>query len=316
MTNNFGVDKEYELGLVQTWNVDVSRQFDRAWNVGAGYTHTRGSSLDILRAPNRDADGVRIEGVQPFVWQSSEGSSVLDSATFRLQRPAVRGIGGQISYTIARSRDNAPSIGGGGGTAVVAQNDQDLEAEWGLSNFDRRHRVTANVNVQLPFGENRAWLSNGGPWAALLENWRLTASFTAESGTPLTARVQAGARDAAQGTNGARRADYVGGPVGLADPTTDEFFNTSVFATPAGGAFGTSPRNIIVGPGSRQLDAQLARDVRLGGTRALTIQLRATNVLNLVNYLAVDTAVNSPTFGPVLSVRPRRSVRLNLRFRF
>ena len=36
----------------------------------------------------------------------------------------------------------------------------------------------------------------------------------------------------------------------------------------------------------------------------------------MVNYAAIDTRVNSPTFGQVLSVRPMRSVQLNLRFRF
>ena len=56
--------------------------------------------------------------------------------------------------------------------------------------------------------------------------------------------------------------------------------------------------------------------MRLGGNRAITIQLRATNLLNLVNYTSVDTYVNSPTFGQVLNVRPMRSAQLNLRFRF
>jgi hypothetical protein len=36
----------------------------------------------------------------------------------------------------------------------------------------------------------------------------------------------------------------------------------------------------------------------------------------MVNYTNVDTYVNSPTFGQVLSVRPMRSAQLNLRFRF
>lgn len=130
-TNNYGVDKDYVLGRVQTWNVDVNRNLGVAWTVGDNYTHTRGSSLDIVRAPNRDADGLRIPGVQPFTWQSAEGSSILNSSSFRLQRRPVRGIGGQVSYTLAKSRDNAPSIGGGGGAAVVAQNDQDLEGDGG-----------------------------------------------------------------------------------------------------------------------------------------------------------------------------------------
>lgn len=315
-TNTYGVDRDYVLGRVQTWNVDLSRNIRRVWNASAGYTRTTGANLDIVRAPNRGPEGLLIDGVQPFLWQAAEGSSVLNSATFRLQRRQARGLGGTLTYTLARSRDNAPSIGGGGGSAVVAQNEQDLDAEWGRSNFDRRHRLQANVQVDLPFGPNRRWLNGGGPWAAVFENWRVTTTFLSESGTPLTPRVQGAGRDVSQGLNGALRADYTGGPVTLAAPTIDRFFDTSVFSVPAAGLFGSSPRNVIVGPGTRQLDAQVSRDVALGGTRAVTIQVRASNLLNTANWAAVDTFVSSPTFGQVLSVRPMRSAQVNLRFRF
>ena len=73
---------------------------------------------------------------------------------------------------------------------------------------------------------------------------------------------------------------------------------------------------MIIGPGSQQLNAQFSRDVRMGGNRAITLQLNATNLLNMVNYATVDTVVNSPTFGQVLSVRPMRSMQFNMRFRF
>ena len=90
----------------------TSRQ---VWNVGAGYTHTRGSSLDILRAPNRGPDGLRIEGVQPFLWQSSEGSSVLHAGDVpRCGAGRSKASAAASTYTLARSRDNASSIGGGG----------------------------------------------------------------------------------------------------------------------------------------------------------------------------------------------------------
>ena len=36
---------------------------------------------------------------------------------------------------------------------------------------------------------------------------------------------------------------------------------------------------MIVGPGSRLLNAQLARDVRLGGTRSVGVQVNAANLL-------------------------------------
>jgi hypothetical protein len=251
--------------------------------------------------------------VQPFLWQTSEAASRLHSATVRLRRRAANGFGGGIDYTLARSRDNASTIGGG---TVVAQNDQNLAAEWGLSSFNRLHQLSANLNLALPFGENRRWLASGGFWASALENWTASVTFTAQSGTPLTARVLSASSDAARGVNGTLRADYTGAAIGLANPTVDHYFNTAAFAVPSPGTFGTAGRNMIIGPGSRDLSAQFSRDVRLGGTRTLSIQLRANNLLNLVNYAAVDTVVNSPSFGQVTAVRPMRSAQLVFRFRY
>jgi hypothetical protein len=313
-TNNYGVDKNYALGLVQTWNADMSKDVRQVWNLGAGYTETRGASLDIVRAPNRGASGLRIPGVQPFLWQTAEGSSVLHAATFRASRRPVKGVGGGVTYTLAKSRDNASSIGGGG--TNVAQDDQNLAAEWGLSSFDRRHQLSANTNIELPFGPNRRWLAQPGLRQSLLRDWRFTTTYTWQSGTPYTPRVTGAVSDVARGTNGTLRADYTGAAISLADPTIDRFFNTSAFTVPAAGTFGSASRNMIIGPGSKQLNAQLARDVRLGGNRVMSLQLNTNNLLNMVNYAALDTVVNSPTFGKILSVRGMRSTQLNLRFRF
>jgi len=85
---------------------------------------------------------------------------------------------------------------------------------------------------------------------------------------------------------------------------------------PLAGTFGSAGRNIITGPGTRQLNAQVARDLRYGRSHAVTLAVSATNLLNDVNFAAVDTYVNSPTFGQVLSVRPLRSMQLNIRFRY
>jgi hypothetical protein len=313
-TNNYGVDKNYGLGVVQTINTDFSREVRQVWSLGAGYTETHGASLDIVRAPNRGASGLRIPGVQPFLWQTSEGSSVLHAATFRVSRRPVKGIGGGVTYTLAKSRDNASSIGGGG--TNVAQDDQNLAAEWGLSSFDRRHQVSANTNVELPFGPNRRWLSQPGLRQSLLRDWRFTTTFTWQSGTPYTARFTGAVEDVARGTNGTLRANYDGQPISLDHATIDQFFNTSAFSVPPTGTFGTASRNLIIGPGSKLLNAQISRDLRLGGTRVVTLQLNGTNLLNMVNYAGIDTVVNSPTFGQVFSVRPMRSMTLNVRFRY
>ena len=124
--------------------------------LGAGYTGTRGLSLDMVRAPNRGPTGLRIPDVQPFTWQSSEASSQLHAGTFRFSRRPVAGIGAGVSYTLAKSRDNASTLGGG--RTSVAQDDQNLDAEWALSSLrpaapglgEREHRAAVRREPAVP----------------------------------------------------------------------------------------------------------------------------------------------------------------------
>ena len=141
-------------------------------------------------------------------------------------------------------------------------------------------------------------------------------NFTLNSGTPLTPRVTGNAADVARGTNGTLRADYNGQPIAVSDPSVRQFFNISAFTIPPPGTFGDALRNMIIGPGNRQLNANFNRDIRLKRNRTVSLQITASNLLNMVQWAGVDTNANSLTFGQVTSVRPMRSVQLNLRFRF
>jgi hypothetical protein len=311
-TNNFGIDRNYVLGIAHTWNADITRELGM-WTLGAGYVGTKGMNLDMLRAPNRGASGLLIPDVQSFIWQESTGSSLLAAGNFRIRRRPIAGIGFGGSYTLARSRDNTTATGG---SATVAQDDRNLEAEWALSSFDRRHQLSVDAQIELPFGPNRRWLANGGVWASVLEGWSVNTTFTWNSGAPLTPRVSGAAADVARGTNGTLRASYNGQPIELDNPTIEQYFNTSAFTSPLPGEFGNALRNMIIGPGNRQLNASFSRDVRMGRNRTISIQLNANNLLNMVQWSGVDTNVNSLTFGQVTSVRPMRSMTLNLRFRF
>jgi hypothetical protein len=318
--NNYGIERDYVVGTARQAVAGVQRTLFRTYQLSAQYGHTIGSNLEIVRAPNRDADGLRIEGVQPFTWTSSEGRSVLDSVTLQLRKNESRGFGYNVDYTFAKSRDNSPSIGGGagggGGTGNVAQDDQNIDAEWARSGFEQRHRVTVSGNYRFPFGPNERWLRNGGLWAGIAGGWRVSANFSANSGRPQTVTVSGAGRDIASGINGALRADYNGESAAIADPSIDQWFNTAAFSIPAAGEFGSSPRNIIIGPGSKNLNMNFNRQVQLGGNRNLQIQMQVNNLLNLANYSGVDTNVNSPTFGQIRSVSGQRRATLNLRFGF
>ena len=313
-TNTYGIDRAYRLGRVQIWNLDVQRELPHQVIVSAGYTGTRGSTLDIQRAPNRGPSGLRIPGVQPFIWQASDGRSILHSLSTRVRKRMARGVSAGISYTLSKGLDNASSIGGG--ATVVAQNDQDLDAEWGRSSFDRRHTFNADYHVELPWGRGKPWLDNGGMRAHLLGDWSLNGTVIAQSGTPFTPRVTGNFADVARGVNGTLRADYTGERIVLDATSVARFFNTAAFSIPAAGQFGNAGRNIITGPGQFNITMALSKNVSLARNRGVNIRLQANNVFNTVQFSAIDTIVNSPTFGRIIGVRPMRSVQLITRIRF
>src|SRR6185312_7697377 len=285
------------------------------WTVLAGYTGIKGTDLDLLSAPDRGPDGsLLIPGVQPFTWESSAAHSLLNQGNIQLSRKLSHGIGGTASYTLSKSMDDTPSLGGS--STIVAQDPKNPDAEWAPSNFDRRHQFAGNVIWELPFGPGRKWLDNKGAMADAIGGWTATLQFTAQSGTPFTARVCGATTDVAQGTNCSIRADVTGSPIAMSDPTIFNFFNAAAFSTPASGVYGDAARNLIIGPGGHQLNGTLVRTIPLAGNRALTLQINAINLLNTVQWTTLDTDINSPTFGHVLSVKPMRSLTMQMRFRF
>jgi len=314
LTNNYGVDKNYRLGYVQIWNLNVQHELFHNAILNVGYSGSKGTRLDIVRAPNRGPDGLLIADVQPFLWESSEGSSILHAGTVSLRKRMTNGfsIGGR--YTYSKSIDNASSIGGG--AVVVAQNDLDLAAERGLSSFDQRHKLTADFMYELPFGAGRHWLTSPGFAQRLFGAWTWNGDITLASGVPFTARVIGAFSDVARGTSGSLRADYNGAPISISDPGVTEWFNTAAFSIPPSNQFGTAGRNTIEGPGTVLINFALAKTIPLKDMMAFEIRAEASNVFNHANFSGIDTTVNSPTFGQVISVGSMRKLQIYTRFRF
>jgi trimeric autotransporter adhesin len=234
--------------------------------------------------------------------------------TLRLRKRLTDGLAVGGTYTLSKSIDDASSIAGNGGS--VAQNDQDLAAERALSNFDQRHRFQVDFTYELPFGAGKRWLTDGAS-AALFGNWSFNGTLQLASGTPLTPLVVGNISDVARGVNGTLRANDNGQPITISDPSVAEFFNTAAFSLPAPGTFGNAGRNIIIGPGTSNLNLGLTRNINFGqANRGLSIQILASNLLNDVQFASVDTNVNSPTFGYVTGVRAMRRLQILTRFRF
>ena len=314
ITNDYAVNPDYRLGYVQIWNADLQQEVTPTLFFNLGYNGTKGTRLDVLEAPNRSANGVRIPGVQPFLWETSAANSTAESGTLRVRKRLQHGFSMNGTYVFSKAIDNASSIGGG--SMVVAQDAFNISAERGLSNFDQRHRLTADYLVELPFGHGKPWLSKNGPAQAVLGDWQWSGDWTFASGTPFTSRVLGNIADVNRGTNGTLRADLTGQPVALANPTTAEWFNTAAFVEPPTGTFGNARRNSIIGPPTMLFNMAFTKAFPMRDNRSLELRAQASNIFNTPQFGAIDTIVNSPSFGQVTSVGTMRTIQFTMRFRF
>ncbi len=314
VTNSYAVDPNYRMGYVQIWNLNVQREIRPTLVLNLDYTGTKGTRLDIVEAPNRTATGLRIPGVQPFLWETSQGDSIAHAGSVRLRKRLQRGISIGGTYTYSKSIDNASTIGSG--ATVVAQNAFDLAAERGLSSFDQRHKFTADYLWELPFGKGRALLTDKSVLRDVFGDWQWSGDWTIGSGLPFTPRVLGSFTDVNRGTNGTLRADVTGAPVGLSNPGVAEWFNTAAFVAPPQGQFGDARRNSITGPGSVVFNMALTKVIPISDTRMLELRAQAANIFNTPQFTAIDTIVNSPSFGRVIAVGNMRTLTMTARFRF
>ncbi len=314
VTNNFAVNPNYRLGYVQIWNLDIQREFPGAVVMNAGYNGAKGTRLDTQRA-------LVVSGGQPFVYESSEGNSILHAASVRMRKRMAKGLGLSAQYVFSKSIDDASSIGGGG--SVVTQDPFDISADRGLSSFDQRHKFTGNWIYDLPFGENRRFVPKGA-WSRILGGWQWSGDFTVGSGLYFTPRVLGGGLDISRGVSGSLRANIVAGqPISVSDPTTLKWFNPAAFCTPGAScvnphdsSFGDAGRNIIEGPGQVSLNMSLNKTITIKESRALELRISANNVFNTVHFTSINTVVNSFTFGEVTGTDGMRRVTMQARFRF
>jgi hypothetical protein len=311
--NDYSVDKNYRLGMVQAYTVNIQRTLPLQMVLNIGYSGAKGSHLDVVGSPNSTPAGVTTPGVAPFSYETSVAGSHANSLVVSLRKREQKGIELGITYTYGHAIDNASSVGGASATSV--QDFQRLDLEEGNSAFDVRQSATGNWLLALPFGPNRAYFNKGGVWSHALDGFSLSGTFTFSTGSYFTPSYSGSQAEAAAGNSFTLRPDRVVGEPLKGAGTIDEFFNKAAFATPAG-EYGTASRNSIEGPGTVAVDASLSRTIDFGGTRSFEARVTASNVFNTVQYSGINTTENSANFGEVTSAATMRTLLVQARYRF
>jgi hypothetical protein len=223
----------------------------------------------------------------------------------------------QVGYTYSYTRDSFNAFGDGGDLSTVTNPYQGWQYDYGPSSFDIRNIFFTNFVYQVPLLRS----SSNRILKTALGGWELSGIVTATSGAPLNIGL-AGQSIATVVPNTANRPDVNGK---MNNPhTVGQWFDTSVFSTPAPGTWGDEPANAVVGPGRDNWNISLFKNFRFGEERATNLQFRAEffNIWNHPQWVGdtfnggISTNYGASNFGAVTAVHDPRTFQLALKFSF
>src|SRR5271157_4676443 len=256
-------------------------------------------------------------GSNQFV-RATDVNSNYNALVARLEQRFAHGVALVAGYTWGKSIDTASGLQG----TDQPQDNYDLKAERGLSDFDARQRLVVSNTWDLPWGEGHRWMQDG-VGARVFGHWQAANIVTIQSGQPMTAVLST----ALSGTqsNGTDRPNMIASPtLPSAQRTPDHWFNTNAFVPPplyfdARGVFsipGNEGRNVITGPGVIDWDLSLERHAHLPlFTEKAEVVFRGDffNLTNHPNFDRPGLIVGTADFGRINSAENSRQIQFALR---
>jgi outer membrane receptor protein involved in Fe transport len=339
---------------VMQYNFNVQREFSSRVVLTAAYVGARGVHLwreadfniaNSLNPPfNTLFPAVPLNQVKrrnpnfgSIRFKVSDSNSFYNSLQLNVQTRLGRGLTGSLSYTFSKSIDDGSSSLGRNEFANGQARSEDpfnLSLSRGLSDFDVRHRLSANFSYDLPFGPGRRFLSKAtGAARLLVQGWQLNGILSAESGLPVSP-IFTFDQDRDGSIDNEQRPNLAPGVTGI--PTNlskTQLFDPTVFVIPAVGTRGTLGRNTIEGPGLVTFDPSITKSFPLNadGSRSIQFRTEIFNVFNHPNFaipevgnLTVFTSVDSagkgvlnPTAGQITKTSTSsRQIQFSLRLVF
>jgi outer membrane receptor protein involved in Fe transport len=345
--DTFAITRTPSPTYVMQYNFNVEREFASKVIVTAAYVGARGVHLwreadfNIANSLNPPIDTLfppvstpvrRNPNFGSIRFKVSDSNSFYNSLQLSVRTRLGHGFTSQLSYTFAKSIDDGSSSLGRNEFANGQARSEDpfnLKLSRGLSDFDVRHRLSANFSYDLPWGPGRKYLSAvEGLAKVFVAGWQLNGIITVESGIPVSP-IFTFDQDRDASTDNEQRPNLAAGVTRI--PTNisgTQLFNPAVFVLPAVGTRGTVGRNIIEGPGLVTFDPSITKSFLLNsdGTKNLQFRMEIFNAFNHANFAIPDvtnlTIFNSATSrnttaGQITRTStPSRQIQFSLRLVF
>lgn len=296
---------DFKDGTVYMWNLNIQREFGHGFLAQVGYVGNRAIHLDIADYFNAAAPGPGDFAPRrpypldpgPIFYGTTNANSSYNALQARLEKQFSHGLTFLSYYTWAQHLDNATALADGFGGQYLAQDINNIKAEWGPSSDNAHNRFETSVVYELPVGRGKSLLSNSsGVVDGILGGWRISGLVTLMGGMPWSAS-QPGNRSNTD--IGDKRPDRIcDGNLGSAR-TLSRWFDTSCYVLSPLYQFGNAGRDTIWGPGLTDFDASVAKDFRI--TERMRFQFRSDfyNLSNTPYFGKPDRTVGSATFGAV-----------------
>ena len=325
---------------VQQWSFSVEKSLGRETTLEVGYLGAHGVHLQRAHLINNAPPGPgaigprrpfpKISFVPDTVFPSSvnvasstfpvstinllenSAQSWYDAGYVNLRRRYSRGLSFLANYTFSKNLSDAPDFRSPMFESSIPQNNSDLAAEKAAA-CDVKHRFAMSLVYDIPAATAEGLVN------MFTRNWHLSTIYQVQSGFPLTISVFGDTANSGVvlGENPIR-ANVTGQPIfGAGRHTSDAWFNTAAFATPAAFTFGDVGRNTVYGPGMQTLDFAVAREFSLAERTRFQFRAEFFNALNHVNLGTPDRFVNTPQFGTITeAATPGRQIQLSARVSF
>ncbi|MDE1155935.1 MAG: TonB-dependent receptor [Acidobacteriaceae bacterium] len=321
-----GIAKSFQAAQIYEWSFGVQHQFGSTL-LDVAYFGSIGRHIPNEINLNQPAEGYASTTLatagRPYpkygniTWDESEGASNFNSLQVKVQRNVGHGLNMVASYTYGRSLDNTPGIAtSDNASPSFPQNSHDLNADYGRSGFDIKHRFVISPVYELPFGAGKRYATHGIP-GVLFGGFQLSGILTVQSGTPATPTYASNISNTFNSSlgSGIDRPNVHGNP-NDGPRNVSEWFDTSVYSKPQSGYFGDAGRNSIDGPGYTDLDIAAAKNFALTSKLQMQAKGEAFNLFNHPNFYLPVTKVDSSTFGSITTAYDPRQIQLSLRLLF
>jgi hypothetical protein len=204
------------------------------------------------------------------------------------------------SYTWSKALTDTSA---NGDNVDVGEDPFNRRSNHGLATFDRRHIFVTTYDYQLPFFSKMTGI--GG---AVLSGWEISGITRYQSGAYFTVTGNTAI--------GARRADYVGGPVLLEDPGPNGWINPAAFRAAPPTRRGNSGVGMVQGPNLQTWDFSMRKQFRISERFNLRFQADMFNAFNRANFRAPSLVVTTGGFGTITAAGPARNIQFGLKLNF